>query len=74
VHAEAVALAGADARQVAVPVEGGPLVEPEALLVVIAVEQTEVNRLGVFREEREVGAVPVPDRAEGKRRPGPDLA
>jgi hypothetical protein len=69
VDAVAVALAGADAGEVAVPVEGVALVERDALLAVVA-EEAELDALGVLAEEREVRPLAVPGRAEGERRAG----
>jgi hypothetical protein len=72
VDAVAVALAGADAGEVAVPVEGVALLERDALLAVVA-EEAELDALGVLAEEREVRPLAVPGRAEGERRARPDL-
>src|SRR5205085_4045618 len=71
VHAVAVALAGADTRQVAVPVEGGHLTQRHPLLAVAAVEQTQLDPLGVLREQGEVRPLPVPHRAQRERRTRP---
>ena len=62
VHAVAVALAGADARQVDVPVERGALADLDPLLDVLVVEQAQLHPLRVLGEEREVRPVPVPER------------
>ena len=71
VHPERVALPGADAREVPVPVEGGPLRQVDARLAVLAVEQAELDAGGVLAEQREVGAGAVPGGAEGKGPPRP---
>ncbi len=72
VDAVAVALAGADPRHVAVPVPGGALGELDARLRVVAVEQAELDALGVLGEEREVRPVAVPRGAERERLSRPD--
>src|SRR5439155_4600888 len=64
VHPEAVALARADAREVAVPGVRGALRERNPRLVVRLVEQAQLHPLRVLGEEREVRAVAVPGRAE----------
>ena len=58
--AVAVALARTDAREVAVPVERRPLVELDALLAPVLVEETELDAVRVLGEEREVRSVAVP--------------
>ena len=68
-----VPLAGADTRDVAVPVERFALALLDARLVVLRVEETELDALGVLGEEREVRTVSVPRRAERERLAGPDL-
>jgi hypothetical protein len=73
VHAVAVALAGADARQVAVPVVRRVLDDLDARLVVVGVEQAELDALGVLGEQREVRPLPVPGGAERERLAGPDV-
>ena len=74
VDAVAVPLPGPDAGQVAVPVERRPLVDVDALLAAVLVEQAELDALGVLREEREVRAAAVPVGPERERPPGPHLA
>jgi hypothetical protein len=74
VHAIAVALPRPDARQVAVPVERGPFVQLDALFPVVAVEQAQLDALGVLREEREVRAGAIPLGAERERVARPDSA
>src|SRR6185437_13818496 len=74
VDAVAVAMAGAHARQVAVPVVGRALDHVDALLGPVLVEQAQLDVLGVLGEEREVRALAVPRRAERERRSGPGLA
>ena len=74
VDTQAVALPGPDVRQVAVPVEGRPLRQLVALLAALGVEQAELDALRVLREEREVGALPVPRRAQRERPARPDHA
>src|SRR3712207_7688127 len=61
VHAVAVALAGADAGQPAVPDLVGVLPQPEAVLGAVVVEEAQVDRVRTGRPQREVGpgAVPV---------------
>ena len=74
VDAVAVALAGADAGQVAVPVVGRALDHLDARLDVLgAVEQAQLDALGVLAEEAEVRPAAVPRRAERERAAGPDL-
>src|SRR5206468_3771351 len=73
VDAVAVALAGPDAGQVAVPVEGGALSDLGAFLGV-ALEQAQLDALGVLAEQREVRPLAVPRRAERERAAGPHLA
>ena len=63
-----------DARQVAVPVERGPLGELDPLLVVLVVEQAQLDPLRVLGEQREVRAAPVPRRAQRERPTRPDLS
>ena len=74
VDAVAVALARADERQVAVPVERRALVQLDALLGAVLVEQAQLDARGVLGEDREVRAAAVPVRAERERVAGPDLA
>ena len=72
--AEPVALARPDQRQVAVPVQRGPLGQVDALLVaVVGVEQAQLHAGRVLGEQREVRAAAVPRRAERERLAGPDL-
>ena len=71
VDAVGVPLARPDVRQVAMPVEGGPLGQRESRLDVVGVEETELDSLGMLGEEREVRPVPIPGRAERKRLSGP---
>src|SRR5215212_5467483 len=69
-----VALAGSDTGQVAVPVERRALAERVAILAPGVVEEAELDAVGVLREEREVGPVPVPRRAERERPARPQRA
>ena len=71
VHPERVPLAGPDVRQVAVPVERGALAQVHPRLAIVGVEEAQLHPLGVLGEEREVGAGPVPGRAEREGPPGP---
>src|SRR5262249_7078469 len=73
VNAVAIALAGVDPRQVAVPDVAGALREWKPLLVAGAVEEAELDLGGHLREEGEVGAGPVVGCAEGIGFSGPDL-
>src|SRR5439155_9333805 len=72
VDAIAVALPGADARQVAVPVVRRVVRLLDALLVV-AVEEAQLHALGVLAEQREVRPLAVPGRAERERPARPQL-
>ena len=74
VDAVAVALAGADARQVDVPVERGALGDLDPLLDVVVVEQAQLDPLRVLGEQGEVGPVPVPARAQRERPARPDVS
>src|SRR5439155_5085319 len=74
VHAIAVARPRADAGQEAVPVQRRALAQVDPRLVVVAVEEAQLHALGVLREQREVGPVPVPGRAEGEGLARPDRA
>ncbi len=73
VHAEAVALPGPDAGQVAMPVERPPGGDLDPGLGAGVVEQAQLDCLGVLGEQREVGPGSVPRCAERERPPGPDL-
>ena len=66
-HAEAVALAGLHAGDVAVVDEGGDLGQGQAFLDAVVVEQAELDLVGDLGEQREVGAVAVVGRPEGER-------
>jgi hypothetical protein len=72
VDAISVALSRTDAGQVAVPVVRRPLRHVDALLLVAAVEERQLDALRVLGEEREVGSFAVPDRAQRERRARPD--
>ena len=72
VHAEAVALARPDSGDEAVPVVAGYVMQLDPRLA-IAVEQAQLDPLGVFREEREVRPLAVPRRTERERPSRPDL-
>ena len=72
VDAEAVALAGPDAVDVAVPAEVGVLGElVGGGRAALEVEEHQLDPLGVLAEEREVGPLAVPGRAERRVPPGP---
>ena len=73
VHAVAVALSGADPGQVAVPVSARRAGHLDPRLLAVVVEQAQLHALGVLGEDREVGAVAVPGRAERERPAGPDF-
>ena len=71
----AVQLPRPDAGQIAVPDEVGPLRQRDARLFlrrVGAFEEAQLHTLGMFREDRDVNAGPVPGRAERVRLPGPE--
>src|SRR4051794_17586451 len=72
--AVAVALAGTDAGQVAVPVVGSALLDVDDLLAALGVEQAQFDLLGALGEQREVGALAVRQRAERERVSWPDAA
>ena len=72
VHAEAVALSGADVGDVSVPHEVGALDQRMGgELGAALVEEHEVDRLGALGEDREVGAGSVPGCAERRVGAGP---
>jgi len=73
VHAVAVALPRLHLRQVAVPDEGVHLVELDAGLLAVVVEQAQLHALGDLAEESEVGAAPVERRAQRVGLSGPHL-
>src|SRR5687768_5502818 len=76
VDAKAISLPRADLRQIAVPAERGVLGEIDARLArarAVAVEQAELDTRRGLREERKIGAEPVPRRAERIGLAGPDL-
>ena len=56
------------------PVERRALVQLDALLPPMLVEEAELDAVGVLGEEREVRPVAVPFRAERERLAGPDPA
>ncbi len=72
VHPEAVALARADVRQVAVPDEGVALGQGDPGLGAVLVEQAQLDLGRDLGEQREVGAGAVVGGAERVRRAGPD--
>ena len=72
VDAEAVALAGAHPRHVAVPAMTGRFREVDVGLVALVVEQASSTRVGDFGEEREVGPVGIERDAERLFFTGPD--
>ena len=79
VHAVAVALAGLDRRDVAVPDVGvdlgdlEPGLDERSRLVRVGVEEAQLDALGGLAEEGEVGAAAVECRPEGVGRPRPVL-
>ncbi len=73
VHAVAVALPGSDGRQVGVPDVRVDVDEVDAGLFAAVAEETQLDALGAFAEEREVRAVAVERRAERIARAGPGL-
>ena len=72
VRAKPVALTGFDAGHVAVPAVRRAIRHPHAMLLAVLVEQTQVDVLRRFGEDRKAGSFAVPLRAERKRlaRPG----
>ena len=70
--AVAVALSGADARQVTVPVVPRSLRQLVPQLEPVVAEEAELDLLGMLREEREARSVTVPRRTERERTTGPD--
>ena len=73
VHAEAVALAGLQARHVGVPDEAVDLGQVEAGLDAVVVDEAQLDPLGHLAEQGEVDATAVVGGAEGVCRSGPDL-
>ncbi len=73
VHAVAVALARLHVRQVAVPHVRVHLVDGEARLGAVGVDQAQLHPLGDLAEQREVRAAPVEGRAEGVGGAGPHV-
>ena len=73
VDAEAVALPGADAGEVAVPVEGRALRQLEAALGAVGVEQAQLDALRVLGEHGEVRTRAVPRRTQRERPSRPDV-
>ena len=72
--AEAVALAGLDAGQVALPHERVALLEVEPRLPALVVEQAQLDRVGDAREQREARAGAVVTSAQRRPRGGFELA
>ena len=72
VDAVAVTLAGADPREVAVPVERGALAELDAFLDAALAEEAQLDALRVLREQGEVRPVAIPLRTEREGLPRPD--
>ena len=70
--AVAVALAGADTGQVAVPVVPRSLRQLVPKLEPVVAEEAELDALGMLGEEREAGSCTVPRRTERERTTGPD--
>ena len=70
--AVAVALAGPDTGQVAVPVVARPLLQLVPQLEAVLAEQAELDTLGMLGEEREACSLTVPRRTERERTTGPD--
>ena len=64
VHPPAVALPGAQARDVEVPDVETPPRDGDSRLAPVLVEEAKVHAVGVLAEKREVDAVLVPPRAE----------
>ena len=69
----AVALAGLDPGQVAVPHRAGSLGQEDARLDVVRVEETELDGVGDVARHREAGAEPVERRPQGEGLPRPDF-
>src|SRR5688500_5964013 len=72
VDAKAVPLAGADGGEIAVEDEGRGLGKVDVGLLTVRVEETELDAVSDFGKGREIGAYPVPRRAEGVGPAGPD--
>ena len=70
--AETVALSRTKPGHVAVPAERRPLGQSHGGLRAVVIEQTEIDALCDFREDREVDAGAVEMRAERKGSAGPD--
>ena len=73
VNAESIPLSGLDPGEIAVPHEAVRLREIESGLASGLVEEAELESLGDFREDCEIGAAPVPGRTERISIPRPDL-
>jgi len=73
VHAVAVALAGLDPRQIAVPVRSAALDQLHAAFAAVGLEQTELDALGHVARDREAGAEPVESRTQRQRLARPCL-
>ena len=69
----AVALAGLDPGQVAVPHRARSLGQEDARLHVVRVEETELDGVGDVARHREAGAEPVERRPQGEGLPRPDF-
>src|SRR3954447_10219111 len=67
-----VALAGPDTGHVAVPTERRHFRQRDAFLLAVIVEETELDLVGDFGEQRKVGARAVPAGAERKGLTWPD--
>src|ERR687896_642527 len=72
VDTEAVALAGGDGGQVAVPDVAVDLIEVDPLLAAVLGDQAQFHPLGHLGEQREVGARPVVGGAKGITGARPD--
>src|SRR5438045_2505664 len=72
IRPETVSLPRPDARDVAVPAEGGSLRQRYARLAAVTVEQTQFDAFGDLRKNGEIRSPSVPRGAERKRLPRSD--
>ena len=72
-HTEPVALTSLNVREIRVPAETIHLAQTDTCFIPLIVEETELDVLGDFREDREVRSRPVEDRSERIGFAWPDL-
>ena len=74
-HAIAVQQIGPRVRQIGVPDLVGVFGQPDARHLVVAggIEEAEIDRLGILREQREIDALAVPGGAQRIGPPRPDI-